>query len=81
MAGAPSATFEAAEQRSAWEDGREIESSKKGRCSDEFTTRVDSDDLDQIMIQRLVYFKKGKWNRFTPEFEKAYNENTAKKQS
>jgi hypothetical protein len=43
-------------------------------------TPVNSDDTDQIMIQRMVYFQKGKWKRFTPEFEKAYRENVTNKQ-
>jgi hypothetical protein len=44
------------------------------------TTPVNSDDTDQIMIQHMVYFQKGKWKRFTPEFEKAYRENVKNKQ-
>lgn len=44
------------------------------------TTPVNSDDSDQIMIQRMVCFQKGKWKRFTPEFEKAYRENVTNKQ-
>jgi hypothetical protein len=42
--------------------------------------QIRSDDADQIMIQRMVHFQKGKWRRFTPEFEKAYNENVTNKQ-
>ena len=32
------------------------------------TARINSDDSDQIMIQRMVHPQKGKWKRFTPEF-------------
>jgi hypothetical protein len=43
-------------------------------------TQIRSDNADQIMIQRMVHFQKGKWRRFTPEFEKAYSENVTNKQ-
>lgn len=43
-------------------------------------THINSDDSDQIMFQRMVQPQKGKWRRFTPEFEKAYRENLANKQ-
>jgi hypothetical protein len=33
--------------------------------------RVDSDKVDQLLIKRKVFVKKGKWKRFSPEVEQA----------